>query len=204
MIDLNFAIEQVVNYANERWGELSKAEFIFNEEEEILDLEDIWYIQFIEKNPAKREPWIGAGKGCIVDKLTGEMCQPGSRYTLEDQIWAFRLGIKGGHVDFSIIRINDMSKSIELISHLRVQYLVQNESGKYEVNDIEYYSEKQIKKKLENLPCIFKSQSLSLGISNLKEIIKNNVFHFKITKSQEKYGPYYGELITKKQLMKIS
>lgn len=198
MIELQSAIKKVIEYANERWGKSHEKEYVYKEDMEIIDKDSIWFIPWIEKNEDEIEGWIGAAKGCIVDKETGEMFQPGSAYSLEMWIWGFELGFRGKHIDFTITKINDKERAIDLIDKLGPQYLLKKSDGIYTVEEIEYYSKEEITKKLEILPCTFRSQGFTIKLWVIKEILESNILEFQVNPSKHKYGKYYGELIDKK------
>jgi len=200
MIELQNAIKSVEEYANNKYGKAHQKEYAFKEGMEIINRKSVWFIPFIEKNEDEIEGWIGAAKGCIVDKETGELFQPGSAYSIDTWIWGFELGFRGKHLDFTVTKINNIEKAIELIKRLGPQYLLNKIDGNYDVNDIKYYTKEEVASKMKNLPCTFYSQGFTIKLWVIKEILDGGFLEFKVKPSKYKYGKHYGELIERKSI----
>jgi hypothetical protein len=187
MLNIEQAIEIVVEYANKRWGSVHNEEYVFDNEREVIEKETLWFIGFTEKNTEEKASWIGAEKGCIIHKRTGEFFQPGSAYSLDTWIWGFELGVRE-NTDITINKINDMEKSMELLYQIRINYLKNGKS-------FNSYSKVELKERLSKLPCIFKNQRIAIKLWVLEELVKCKAFEFELNTTDSNYGAYMGEFI---------
>ncbi len=201
MIDFEIAKEKVVQYANKRWGKVHKKDYVFNEEAEIIEKETLWYISFIEKNLQEREDWIGAAKGCVVDKETGELFQPGSAYPLETWIWGFELGFRGKRLDLTITKVNDEEKSIKILDDFGIQYVkpVLENGTIWKIPEM--YSKEELRKRINELPCTFENQGLTIKLWVLKNLEESKAFEYQVNPTKYEYEDIYGELIDENNLI---
>ncbi|MGH1336854.1 MAG: hypothetical protein ACRBFS_12080 [Aureispira sp.] len=195
MIELKNAVDKVLQYANERFGGSGKREYILDVEIGILEKRTFWYIPFIEKRIDTQVGFFGVKKGIIVNKESGNFFELGSGYATEDWIWGYELGFTDEHIDFTITKIKDQELAIKHLDQLGPQYLQYKVEEEYDVNDIKYYSTEEIRAKISNLPCTFKSQNFTIKLWVLQEIMETNSFEYYLQKSKDKYGKNYGELI---------
>lgn len=202
MIDFETAKEKVVEYANERWGKVHKKEYIFNEEAEIIEKDSLWYISFIEKKSEERKDWIGAAKGCIVDKETGELFQPGSAYSLDMWIWGFELGFRGKRLDLTITKINSLEQTLKILDDFGIQFVkpVMENGTIWKVP--EYYSKEELRERINKLPCTFENQGLTIKLWVLKDLEESKAFEYHVNPTKCQYENIYGELIDENDLIK--
>ncbi len=203
-MERQIAIEIALKFANEKYGKNGKRKFVLWNPEEIIEDDEIFYIPFLEEKDENQEVWIGAYKGVIIDKRTGELFQPGSAYPLEDWIWGFKLGFRKGRVDFTITKVNDHRRTVELIAELGMQYVVPELENGTIWKIPEMYNRKEIKKRISKLPCTFVNQGLTMGLSIIQEIVNSKVFEFELKPTDFNIERIYGELIDENNLIKNS
>ena len=111
-------------------------------------------------------------KGVIIDKITGEIFQPGNAYILEKWIWGFKLGFRAKRLDFTIKKINDERRAIELISNLGIKYV----TPKLEYGIIwkipKTFNPKEIKKKNFKTSLYFQESRIDNGFRYYSENYK--------------------------------
>jgi len=196
------AINKVLKFANKQYGEHGKLKFILQKDQEIIEDDEIFYIPFVEAQIKNRKLWGGAYKGIIIDKSTGEMFQPGSVYPLEKWIWGFKLGFREKRLDFTIKKINNAKRTIELISNLGIQYVVPELEHGTIWKTPKTLNPKQIKKRISRLPCTFKNQGLTIALDTIQEILNSKAFEFEVKTTDFTIEGIYGELIDKNHLIK--
>ncbi|BDS12729.1 hypothetical protein [Aureispira anguillae] len=197
------ATKLVLNKANKRWSKITGVDYILDKNSPIIEKETLWYIPFIEKDIAKREPWVGAFQGYIIEKNSGEMFQPGSAYSLDEWIWGFELGFRNNKIDFTISSIKDFTKTSRLITELGIQYVIpEYESGTTWMIP-KHYTKEEITTRLKQLPCTFENQNLTIRLDIIKEILKSSALEFSIKNTTCSYKKeIHGELIDKNGLIK--
>lgn len=203
-MEKQIAIDIALKFANEKYGENGKRNYVLWHPGEIIEDDEIFYIPFLEEKVENQEVWVGAYKGVIIDKTTGEIFQPGSANLLEDWIWGFKLGFRKGRVDFTITKVNDHQKTIELIAELGMQYVVPELENGTIWKIPEMYNRKEIKKRISKLPCTFVNQGLTMGLRIIQEVVNSGAFEFEVKPTDFNIESICGELIDKNNLIKKS
>jgi len=164
--------------------------------ENILEQETLWWVPFKEKNfdPALNII-LGAYYGLIIDKGSKEYFQPSTGPSLEEWMDAFKMGLIGKRYDLLIIKVNNQKNAIEVLEKLGLSYVkIEIEYGT-EWKIPKEFNRKQIKKRLEKLPCIFKNQSFTGSTQELKRIRNERIFEYQLLKTENKDPRILGELI---------
>ena len=196
-MELQKAIENVLDFAKKRY----RLDFILNEEQQIINKETLWFIPFIEKEEKERTSWLGATKGCIIDKVSGEISQPGSAYSLEMWIWGFELGFRDERLDLTITKINNEKQAIDILEKFGVGYIKPKLEKGTILKNFEFYTQAELKEKISNLPCTFKNQGLSIKLWVLRELHQCKAFEYKVKSTDNKYDDIYGDLIDENNLI---
>lgn len=179
MIQLEQAKSMVLEYVSEKWGKVYQKEYVINDGG-IVDYGFAWYITFTEKENG--DFWVGVKKGCIVDKINGDIFQPGSAYPVEDWIWGFKIGLRGKPVDLVIYELIDFKLAIGLLDELGLREVTFGDIDQRK-NFQSRITKDQLGKKLLKLPCMFKYQNLTIKIWVFREIAKSKALKFKIQPS---------------------
>lgn len=161
---------------------------------EVIDKDYVWYVPFKEINPAPNDILVGAYNGLIVDKESDEYFQPGSALKLDDWIYGFRIGLRGNRYDLVIKKINNHNESLEILSKLGLTYVKIEIEGGTEWKIPKQFNIKEIKKRLEKLPCVFKNQSFTFSIEAFKKIRNMRLFDYDLVISNSN-PKILGELI---------
>lgn len=175
---------------------LEQSEYIGHEVDlgNIQDEETLWYVPFKQENPITNSIYVGAYSGLIVDKYSKEYVQPGSGLSLEDWMYAFKIGIRGYRLDLIIEKIYDHRGAIELLDQLKMQSVKMELEGDIEWKIPRAFHRKDIKKRLEHLPCTFKNQSFSYS-KVFKELDTKKVMNYRLVRTSETYPNVLGELM---------
>ncbi|CAM1365308.1 hypothetical protein [Tenacibaculum xiamenense] len=161
----------------------------------IIEREAVWYVPFKELNPNPDNILVGAYNGLIVDKNSNEFMQPGSALDLETWMYGFKIGLRGGRQDLLIEKINDYRATLEVLDKLGLTYVKIKLEGKTEWKIPKDFKRKEIKKRLDKLPCIFKNQAFTFSIDEFKQIRNERMFEYKLLKSENTDQNILGELI---------
>lgn len=161
----------------------------------IKERETLWYVPFKELNPNPNNILVGAYNGLIVDKNSNDCMLPGSALELEECMYGFKIGLRGGRYDLSIEKIKDYRAALEILDKLHLTYVkIELEGGK-EWKIPKDFKWKEIKKRLDKMPCVFKNQSFTFSIGELKRIRNERIFEYKLLKSENIDSKILGELI---------
>ena len=197
-MDFQSAVDKVLEFAKKRY----RQDFILNEEQQIIERETLWFIPFMEKKKEERKLWIGATKGAIIDKETGEILQPGSVFSIENWILCFELGFRHKLLDFTITKVKDKKRTIEILKKFEIGYVIPKlENGQISKTPLSYNSN-QLKDRISNLPCTFKNQTFNFKHLVIKELKESKAFEYKVNPTDCKYEGIYGELIDENNLIK--
>ena len=161
----------------------------------IIEQETLWYIPFKELNPNPDNFLVGAYNGLIVDKSSTDYLQPGSALNLEEWMYGFKIGLRGERYDLHIEKVIDLNATLEILNKLRLSYVeIEVEAG-VEWKIPKNFKRKEIKKRLEKLPCVFMNQAFTYSINEFKQIINEQLFKFKLLKTENIDSSILGELI---------
>lgn len=163
----------------------------------ILDKETLWYIPFKELNPDPNNFLVGAYNGIIVDKNSTDFFQPGSALDLEEWMYGFRIGLRGKRYDLCIVKVNDYRATLEMLDKLRLTYVKIEIEGGTEWKIPQDFKRKEIKKRLDKMPCVFKNQAFTFSINEFKEIRNERMFEYKLLSTENTDSSILGELIVK-------
>jgi hypothetical protein len=202
MIDFETAKEKVVQYANEKYGKTHKKEYVFDEKTPVIEKQSLWYISFIEKNLEERVDWMGAAKGYIVDKVTGELFQPGSRYSLKTWIWGFELGFRDKCLDLTITKINNEEQTLKILGDFGINFVRPVLECGIIWKVPETYSKEELRERIRILPCTFENQGLTIKLWVLKELESSKAFEYQVNPTKSKYKNITGELLDENNLIK--
>lgn len=198
IMDFQSAVDKVLEFAKKRY----RQDFILDKEQQIIERETLWFIPFIEKKQEERKLWLGATKGAIIDKETGEILQPGSVFSVENWVLRFELGFRHKLLDFTITKINDEKRTIEILKKIEISYVIPKlENGQISKTPLSYNSN-QLKERISNLPCTFKNQSFNFKHLVIQEMKESKAFEYKINPNYYEYEGIYGELIDINNLIK--
>ncbi|WP_299555495.1 hypothetical protein [Seonamhaeicola sp.] len=161
----------------------------------ILERESLWYIPFKELNPDPNNFLVGAYNGIIVDKSSSDFLQPGSALSLDEWIYGFEIGIRGKRYDLIIEKIIDYQKTLDILSKIGLNYVeIEVENGT-EWKIPKDFKRKEIKKRLDKLPCKFKNQSFTYSIDEFKKIRNEQIFEYKLETTENTDSSILGELL---------
>ncbi|MCG8577353.1 MAG: hypothetical protein MI810_20890 [Flavobacteriales bacterium] len=161
----------------------------------IIERETVWYVPFKEFPPNPNNILVGAYNGLIVDKNSNEFMQPGSALDLETWMYGFKIGLRGGRYDLLIEKINDCRATLEVLDKLGLTYVKIELEGGVEWKIPKDFKRKEIKKRLDKLPCIFKNQAFTFSINEFKQIRNERMFEYRLLKSENTDQNILGELI---------
>ena len=161
----------------------------------IMERESLWYVPFKELNPNSNEILVGAYNGLIVDKKSSEFMQPGSALDLEEWIYGFKIGLRGGRYDLLIDKINDYKGTLDILDKLRLKYVKMEIDDGTEWKIPKDFKRKDIEKRLDKLPCLFKNQLFTFSIDVFRQIRNEEVFEYNLLKSESADSKILGELI---------
>lgn len=161
----------------------------------IVDKATLWYVPFKELNPDPNEILVGAYSGLIVDKNSTDYFQPGSGLDLEEWMYGFKIGLRGERYDLRIEKVNDYRATLDMLDKLRLSYVKIEVEGGTEWKIPKDFKRKEIKKRLDKIPCVFKNQAFTFSISEFKQISNERMFEYKLIKSENKDPRILGELI---------
>jgi hypothetical protein len=163
----------------------------------ILERDSLWYIPFKEINPDPNNLLVGAYNGILVDKESSDFLQPGSALSLEEWIYGFEIGIRGGRYDLIIEKVIDYRKTLEILEKIGLNYVeIEIENGT-EWKIPKNFKRKEIKRRLDKLPCEFKNQAFTYSINEFKKIINERIFEYRLKKTENTDSSIVGELISK-------
>lgn len=163
----------------------------------ILERDSLWYIPFKEINPDPKNLLVGAYNGILVDKESSDFLQPGSALSLEVWIYGFEIGIRGGRYDLIIEKVIDYRKTLEILEKIGLNYVeIEIENGT-EWKIPKNFKRKEIKRRLDKLPCEFKNQALTYSINEFKKIRNERIFEYRLKKTENTDSSIVGELISK-------
>lgn len=161
----------------------------------IIEQETLWYVPFKEINPEPNVFWGGAYNGLLIDKFSEEYMQPGSGYALEKWMYGFRIGLRGGRYDLLIEKVNRYQETLEILNQLDLTFVKIELEGGIEWKIPRSFHRKQIKRRIDHLPCVFKNQGLSSAIDEFKKINNQHLFEYQLLKTQNTNPKILGELI---------
>ena len=163
----------------------------------ILERDSLWYIPFKEINPDPNNLLVGAYNGILVDKESSDFLQPGSALSLEEWIYGFEIGIRGGRYDLIIEKVIDYRKTLEILEKIGLNYVeIEIENGT-EWKIPKNFKRKEIKRRLDKLPCEFKNQAFTYSINEFKKIRNERIFEYRLKKTENTDSSIVGELISK-------
>ncbi|SHJ17125.1 hypothetical protein [Flavobacterium haoranii] len=161
----------------------------------ILERESLWYIPFKELNPDSNNFLVGAYNGIIVDKSSSDFLQPGSALSLDEWIYGFEIGIRGERYDLIIEKVIDFQKTLDILSKIGLSYVeIEIENGT-EWKIPKNFKQKEIKSRLDKLPCKFKNQSFTYSINEFKKIRSERIFEYKLVTTENTDSSILGELL---------
>ena len=162
----------------------------------ILEKDTLWYVPFKESNPTSDSILVGAYNGIIVDKNSTDYLQPGSGLSLEKWIYGFKIGLRGERYDLCIEKINDYRATLEMLDKLELTYVKIEIEGKTEWKIPKNFKRREIKRRLDKLPCIFKNQDFTFSIDKFKQIRNERIFEYKLLRTENTDSKILGELIS--------
>ncbi|WP_026754454.1 hypothetical protein [Sediminibacter sp. Hel_I_10] len=163
----------------------------------ILERESLWYIPFKKIIPDPNNLLVGAYNGILVDKESSDFLQPGSALSLEEWIYGFEIGIRGGRYDLIIEKVIDYITTLEILEKIGLDYVeIEIENGT-EWKIPKNFKRKEIKKRLDKLPCKFKNQAFTYSINEFKKIRNERIFEYSLKKTENTDSSIIGELIRK-------
>lgn len=161
----------------------------------ILERESLWYIPFKELNPDPNNFLVGAYNGIIVDKSSSDFLQPGSALSLDEWIYGFEIGIRGERYDLIIEKVIDFQKTLDILGKIGLSCVeIEIENGT-EWKIPKNFKQKEIKRRLDKLPCKFKNQSFTYSISEFKKIRSERIFEYKLVTTENTDSSILGELL---------
>jgi len=163
----------------------------------ILDKETLWYVPFKELISDPNNFLVGAYNGIIVDKNSKDYFQPGSGLDLEEWMYGFQIGIRGDRCDLSIEKVNDYRATLEILDKLELTYVKIEIEGGTEWKIPKNFNRKELKKRLDKMPCLFKNQAFTFSIKEFRFIRNERIFDYKILKTENTDSSILGELIEK-------
>ena len=163
--------------------------------ENIIDKETLWYIPFKELNPDPNVFLVGAYNGIIIDKQSRDYFQPGSALNLEEWMYGFRIGLRGKRYDLCIEKVNNYRAALEILDKLDLTYVkIEIEDGT-EWKIPKTFKRKEVKKRLDKMPCVFKNQDFTFSIDIFKQIRNERIFEYELLKTKNVNLTILGELI---------
>lgn len=165
------------------------------DDEGIIERETLWYVPFNELNTTTNQMLVGAYNGLIVDKNSNDFMQPGSALGLEEWMYGFKIGLRGGRYDLLIHKVIDYTATIDMLEKLGLTYVKIEVSGGTEWKIPKHFRRKEIKKRLAKLPCSFKNQSFTFSVKEFKQIRNERIFEYKLLKTENLDPKILGELI---------
>ena len=162
----------------------------------IIETDFAWYIPFSSILPMNIEDMlVGAYYGFIVGKVSGDLHQPGSAYSIEKWLTGYELGILDGPYDLIITKIKDKLATKKYLQRLNLNYFrPEVESGiTWKIPRV--FPDKMIEEKLANLPCTFSNQIFHFCIDVFKEIKASKVFEYELIKTADAKENEIGERI---------
>lgn len=163
--------------------------------EHIKEKETLWYIPFKELNHNPDNFIVGAHNGLIIDKKSTDYLQPGSALDLEEWMYGFKIGLRGKRYDLWIEKVNDYYATLEMLDKLPLTYVTIEVEGGTEWKIPKNFKRKEIKKRLETMPCIFKNQAFTFSIDEFKHIRNERIFEYKLVETKNTAPNILGELI---------
>ena len=161
----------------------------------IQERETLWYVPFKEESSNSDEIQVGRYHGLIVDKDSDDYLQPGSALDLAEWMYAFKIGLRGGRYDLSIEKVHDYRATLDTLEKLNLTYVKIEIEGGTEWKIPKSFSRKQIKKRVDKLPCVFKNQTFTFSMNAFKQIRNEGIFEYKLLKSENTDPQIDGELI---------
>lgn len=140
---------------------------------------------------------VGAYNGIIVDKNSTEYFQPGSALDLEEWMYGFKIGLRGERYDLCIDKVNDYRATLEMLDKLKLAYGKIEIEGGTEWKIPKCFKRKEIKKRLDKMPCVFKNQAFTFSINEFKQIRNERMFEYKLLRTENTDQSVLGELIEK-------
>jgi hypothetical protein len=101
---------------------------------------------------------IGSG-GFLVERENGRVIEFGSAYSPETWLENYEKGFKYNAYDLTILQVKNLSATIEALLELDMQYVIPELENGVEWRIPKYYTFKELKQLLSNLPYTFKGQS---------------------------------------------
>jgi hypothetical protein len=163
--------------------------------DKILERDTLWYIPFKESNPNPSDLLVGAYNGIIVDKNSTDYFQPGSAFDLEKWMYGFKIGLRGRRYDLMIEKINDYRSTLEMLDKLRLTYVKIDLENGTEWKIPKDFKRKEIKKRLDKMPCIFKNQVFTFLIDEFRQITNERMFEYRLLRTENTNSNIIGELI---------
>jgi hypothetical protein len=161
----------------------------------ILERESLWYIPFKELNPDSNTFLVGAYNGIIVDKSSSDFLQPGSALSLEEWIYGFEIGIRGKRYDLIIDKVVDYRKTLDILSKIGLKFVEIKVENGTEWKIPKDFKRKEIKRRLDKLPCEFKNQSFTYSIGEFKKIRNEQIFEYRLEITENTDSSILGELL---------
>ncbi|MFK7773518.1 MAG: hypothetical protein AB8F94_15315 [Saprospiraceae bacterium] len=167
---------------------------------EIIDKNSFWFVSLVIIDETKVEP---SQLRCMIDKTSSEVMKEVPFRSMEDQLFAFKLGFRECQVDLKILSIDNLKDTIELLLGLRLSYVIPELENGVIWKIGKTFSVDEIKGRLEKLPCVFKNQTFKIkwNLGSFENIIKSKAFTFELSTSKKEYPRVYGELIDKDELL---
>jgi hypothetical protein len=163
------------------------------DDKNIVDQDFAWQIPFIEKNINNDLNVFGGALNCyFVDKLTGEIFRPGSGFSIDKWLYAFKIGLRYEKYDLTISKINDRIKTATLLKELDLQWFKEENDNGTVWRIPKSFTEKMINERLQKNPIVFYNQRLNLSFDTFKKIDDANVFYYLLEPSKTT-DSYIGE-----------
>ena len=161
----------------------------------IVEKKTLWYIPFKELNPNSNNFMGGAYNCLIIDKKSTDYLQPGSGLSLENWMYGFELGLRGKRYDLHIKKVLDHRTALDILDKLSLTYVKIEIEGGTEWKIPKNFNRKEIKRRLDKTPCIFKNQSFTFSIDKFRRIREERIFEYKLLKSVNTDSTILGELL---------
>ncbi len=154
-------------------------------EEPVIEREYGWVIfsqtkRYIETNDP-RSMALGSG-GTLVEKNTGRLIQFGSAYSIEKNLKIYEARYLA-HDDFDLVvtAIKNAGEAVRLLGGLHITYIKPEIRNETTWRIAKAYSAKQLRERLNQLPCRFNLGSLYFRWDTLERMKNSSSLLFKLT-----------------------
>jgi hypothetical protein len=162
--------------------------------DDIQEHETLWYVPFKQKEPTN-DFIVGAHSGLIVDKSSDDFMQPGSGRNVKDWFYGFKIGLRGGRYDLIINRVPILNDALDMLDKIGLTYVRIEVENNTEWKIPKRFNRKELKKRLEDIPCSFKNQSFTFAADHFKEIRNRRIFDYDLLKTKNTNPNILGELL---------